>query len=373
MNVGFALLTMFPGRVGGSESYVRGLLDEYAKGNGPDHVTVLANRYVADAYPPTPGGAVEVHQVRSYRPGNRNVSRFAALQWSRAAPRLVAKDVPGDLDLIHYAVTIPVPRVVGVPRVMTLYDVQHHELPAMFSPLERRLRAWAYDDAARDADLVITISERSREAITHHLGVPKERVVAIPLGVDHARFTPDGPTAHAVPERYVFYPANFWPHKNHERLLEAFGRVRDPNLWLVLTGQTYGRESLLKGRERVVHLGHVTADRLAALYRGATGMVFPSLFEGFGLPVLEAMASGCPVAASNDGAVAEVAGQAAVTFDPTDVRAITTAIEGIAGDEGLRAHLKEAGLARASEFTWGATAQRHLAVYHQVLSASGAA
>src|SRR5439155_14771947 len=118
-------------------------------------------------------------------------------------------------------VTVPVGVVPGVPRVVSLLDVQHHELPQAFSPLERRLRAWAYDDAARRADLVITISEHARRGIERWVGVPVERVVAIPLGVDPGRFHPDGPAGlDGLPERYVIYPANFWPHKNHERLLQ---------------------------------------------------------------------------------------------------------------------------------------------------------
>lgn len=364
---------MFPGRVGGSETYVRGLLGEYAAGHGPERVTVLANRHVMAAYAPGDAGSVAFHHVRSYRPGDSNATRFAALQWARMRPPAVARDVPPGLDLVHYPVTIPIPRVEGVPHVVSLLDVQHHELPQMFSPAERRLRRWAYDDAARAAQLVVTISEHSRETIVERLGIPAERVLAIPLGVDHARFTPDGDAPEDVRERYVFYPANMWPHKNHERLLDAFASVRDPDLQLVLTGQTYGRERLLAGRKGVLHLGHVSGERLAALYRGAVATVFPSLFEGFGLPVLEAMASGCPVATSSRGSLAEVAGDAALTFDPENTEAIAAAIERLAGDAQLRARLREAGIARAAGFTWAATAERHTAAYAQLVSPTGAA
>jgi glycosyltransferase involved in cell wall biosynthesis len=363
VHVGLALLTMFPGRVGGSETYVRGLLSEFGKGNGPERVTVLGNRHVMDAY--SDNGPVQLHHVRSYQPGDSNATRFAALQFARVAPRAAARDVPGDLDLIHYPVTIPIPRVPGKPSVVSLLDVQHHELPQMFSALERRLRAWAYDDAAREADVVVTISEHSRGAIVERLGIDAERVVAIPLGVDHARFSPDGPRADGVPERYVFYPANMWPHKNHERLLDAFERVDDEDLWLVLTGQPYGNEALLEGRERVLHLGHVSAEQIVELYRGAVGLVFPSLFEGFGLPVLEAMACGTAVATSERGSLAEVAGDAALTFDPEDVDAIAAAIVRLASDDVLRAELREKGIARAAHFTWAATAEQHLQVYER--------
>ncbi|MEA2493354.1 MAG: hypothetical protein QOJ29_1265 [Thermoleophilaceae bacterium] len=371
MHLGFALLTMFPGRVGGSETYVHGLLSEFGKGNGPDQVTVLANRHVMEAY--KDDGPVHLHHVRSYRPGDRNATRFAALQRARIAPRAVARDAPRDFDLLHYPVTIPVPRLPDVPTIVSLLDVQHHELPHLFSPLERRLRAWAYDDAAREADLVVTISEHSRRTIAERLGIDLERIVAIPLGVDHTRFTPEGPSADGVPQRYVFYPANMWPHKNHERMLDAFARAEDDDLWLVLTGQPYGNEKLLDGRERVLHLGHVSAAEIVGLYRGALGLVFPSLFEGFGLPVLEAMACGCPVATSNRGSLAEVAHGAALEFDPEDVDAIAAAIDRLASDEALRADLRAKGMAHAARFTWGATAHRHVQVYERALSGSARA
>jgi glycosyltransferase involved in cell wall biosynthesis len=360
VHVALALLTLFPGRVGGSEANVRGLVGEFARGGGPQRLTVLANRHVMRAYA---GAGVPLRHVRSYRPGDSDPTRFAAMLAARVAPRLAARDVPAGIDVVHYPVTVPVPRVAGACTVVTLLDVQHHELPGMFSRGERWLRAWAYDETARAADRVLTISEHARRGIVEHLGVAPERVEAIALGVDHARFTPDGPAARGLPERYVLYPANMWPHKNHERLLAAFARCKDHDLHLVLSGQTYGRERLLAGRERVHHLGHIPADDMPGLYRGALAVVFPSLFEGFGLPSLEAMACGTAVAASNRGAVAEVCGDAALAFDPEDVEEIAAAIERVTQDELLRARLRDAGVARAARFTWAATAAAHLRAY----------
>lgn len=366
VHVALSLLTLFPGRVGGSESNVRGLLGEFADGHGPERVTVLANRHVMTPYAGYARGPVTLRQVRSYRCGDGTATRFAAMNAGRLLPVLDGRDY----DLVHYLATVPVPRVRGTARVVSLLDVQHHALPQMFSAMERRLRAWAYDDAAREADLVLTISEHAREGIIERLGVAPERVVSIALGVDHARFSPDGPLPAerlALPERYVLYPANMWPHKNHAQLLQAFAALGDPDLWLVLTGQTYGHENLLAGQPRVRHLGHVPAGELPALYRGATAVVFPSLFEGFGLPPLEAMACAIPVAASDRGAIAEVCGDAALLFDPDDVEAMTAAIGQVTGDEALRSRLRAAGPARAAGFTWRAAAQRHVEAYALVL------
>src|SRR5205823_6561493 len=138
------------------------------------------------------------------------------------------------------------------------------------------------------------------------------------------------------------------------------------------TGQTYGRGDLLAGVERVRHLGHVPTERMPALLRGARAMVFPSLFEGFGLPPLEAMACGTPVAASDRGALAEVCGDAALAFDPEDVDAIAEAIARVAGDEGLRADLRERGLRAAAGFTWRACAEAHFEAYRAARAAAPA-
>jgi glycosyltransferase involved in cell wall biosynthesis len=364
MHVGVSLLTLFPGRVGGSETYVRGLLGQFSRGHGPERLTVLANRHVMAAYGDE---GVQLRKVAAYRSGDSNLTRFLAMNMGRVRPVL-----DGDqFDVLHYPVTVPIPRVRDTPTVVTLLDVQHHELPQMFSRAERWLRGWAYDDAARRADVVVTISEHAKAGIEHHLGIQAERIEVIPLGVDHDRFRPEGPRplAGELPDRYIVYPANLWPHKNHTRLLDAFDRVDDDSLHLVMTGQAYGRESLVAGRERVHLLGHVPLERLPTIYRGAIAMVFPSLFEGFGLPVLEAMACGTPVACSNRGAVAEVTGDATLGFDPTDEEQIADAILSVSSDEELRRRLRAAGLAHARRFTWARSAEAHVDAYERALGA----
>jgi glycosyltransferase involved in cell wall biosynthesis len=328
---------------------VRGLLGAFAAdGAGPERLTVLGNRHMGGEYAGWP-----VRHVPEYRPGDSNLTRFLAMSSGRFHPRIDG----GEFDVVHYPVTVPVPNIHGAPRVVTLLDVQHHELPQMFSPGERMFRRWAYDDAARKADQVITISEHARQGIVDRLGIPAERVHAVHLGVDHDRFTPDGPRREGLPERYVVYPANLWPHKNHEGLLKAWEQVQDSDLHLVLSGQTYGRPA--PEGERVIHIGHIPLDEMPSLLRGAEALIFPSLFEGFGLPILEAMACGTPVAASNRGAIAEVAGSAALLFDPEDTEEMAAAIEAVVRDERLR----EGSVAHAAAFTWQATAERHLEVY----------
>jgi glycosyltransferase involved in cell wall biosynthesis len=382
LRLGFSLLTLFPGRVGGSETNVRGLLRAYGAGHGPEEVVVLANRHVTGPYASFAGGPVEIREVRSYRPGDSRATRFAAMAWAGVTPGRATRDVPAGLDILHYPVTVPIPRFEG-PRVLTLFDVQHLEMPEFFSRAERAYRHFAYDRAAREATLVVTSSAHSRERAIELAGVDPERIEVVALGIDHTRFSlepaegDDGLLAPLdLPERFVVYPANLWPHKNHERLLTALGRAEDRSLELILTGQPYGRLDALMARARdagvagrVRHLGFVEAGVVPALYRRARALVFPSLYEGFGAPPLEAMACGCPVASSTRASLRELVDGAAETFEAEDPESIARALDRVASDEALRERLRTAGLSRAAGFTWEAAARRHTELYERTLGA----
>jgi glycosyltransferase involved in cell wall biosynthesis len=377
VHVAFSLLTLFPGRVGGSEANVQGLLREFSAGNGPSRVSVLANALVMEAYRDLVSGPVSLHMVRRYRQGDGSLTRAGAMTMGALRPRRLTSELPSGIDVLHHPVTVPVLRMPGVPTVATVYDLQHREMPGLFTRAERAYRRWAYEGAARRADLVITTSEYSRERLVEIAGIPADRVVSVAMGIDVDRFRPDPGPADAtlaerlsLPERYVVYPANLWPHKNHRPLVDALAKVADDELHLLLTGQDYGRGDGLREHARragvdgrVRHLGFLSADDVPALYRKASAMIFPSLYEGFGSPPLEAMACGCPVASSTRGSLADVVGSAALTFNPESVEEIAASIARIAEDETLRSRLREAGLARASRFTWGAAARRHCELY----------
>jgi glycosyltransferase involved in cell wall biosynthesis len=378
-DVGILLATLTPGHVGGSETYARGLLGAFAAGHGPARATVLAHRPAARTLDGL-GGAVAVHELRGAAPPAGGPARAAWLVRALAGARVRPARGLG-VDVVHAPLTIPVPGVAGVPLVVTLHDVAHHEVPASFSAAERAFRRVAYDAPARRAALVVTDSEHARGEIAARLGIAGERIVAIHHGLDHARFSPDADhddDARALAplglpdRRFVVYPANLWVHKNHERLLEGLAASGTGDLALVLTGQRgprWARLQELAARlgvaTRLHHLGYVPGAALPALYRRADGLVFPSLFEGFGAPPLEAMACGCPVAASAAGAVAEVTGVAALRFDGRDPAAIGDALRRLAEDDALRARLRAAGLAHAAAFTWARTARAHVEAYER--------
>jgi glycosyltransferase involved in cell wall biosynthesis len=203
---------------------------------------------------------------------------------------------------------------------------------------------------------VVVTSEFVRQRAVELLELDPARIYVIPHAIDHALFRLGDESR----EQFLLYPARPWPHKNHTRLFEAFALLRQsrPELRLVLTGG--GLEQLEPLPAGIECRGIVPAEELASLYRRAACLVFPSLYEGFGLPPLEAMASGCPVAAARAGAIPEVCDDAAVLFDPEDAEAIAA---GVLEAEARATELRGLGLAHSAGFTWDASARRHEDVY----------
>jgi glycosyltransferase involved in cell wall biosynthesis len=347
MRIGLSLLTLVPGISGGSETYARELVRALAR--------VGTNEYVA-LVPPLArdaGDGLPTIVAETYPSSTTTAGRLRAMGSATVRPAPL-RSLLTTADLVHYPLTVPLPRPEG-PHVLTLLDVQHLDLPHLFSRAERHFRRFAYDRAARRATEVIVISEFARERVVERLALDPAHVHAVWLGVDHTRFTP-APDVEREP--LLLYPARPWPHKNHARLLEAFRAIRRgrPELRLLLTGVGHDSSSLPDG----VEARAVSGAELVDLYRRAACLVFPSLYEGFGLPPVEAMACGCPVAASATGSLPEVCGDAAVLFDPLDPEAIAVGV-----DEALArsAELSERGLRRAATFTWDETARAHDRIY----------
>nr|MBA3843494.1 glycosyltransferase family 4 protein [Actinomycetota bacterium] len=221
----------------------------------------------------------------------------------------------------------------------------------------RAFRAVAWARSVRHADRVIVISEFVRDRAVEQLGLDPERIRVVYLGVDHERLRPGT----SPREEFLLYPARSWPHKNHARLFAAFALLREsqPDLRLVLTGG--GTFPTLP--DGVESRGHLPVAEVDDLMRRAAVLVFPSLYEGFGLPPIEAMACGCPVACSSTGSLPEVTGGAARLFDPEDPAAIAAGIEDV-----LRApeEWSRLGLERAASFSWDRTAREHDAVYAEL-------
>jgi glycosyltransferase involved in cell wall biosynthesis len=350
LDVALSMLTLVPGAMGGSETYARALTRELAASSDVD-----ATAYVAAIGAGFSEGVPE-RVVRGVGGGASTRSRLTTLAQAALRRRSIRASWAG-ADVVHYPFTAPVPRpAAATPFVVSLLDVQHLDLPGLFGRAERAYRRRFYDAAARDADVVVTISEFAKSRIVALLGIDPARIVVAPLGVDVAEFEPNlGPR-----ENLLLYPARGWPHKNHAALFEAFSLLRadDPTLRLVLTGGGLdGLGALPAGVEARGLVGH---GELRELYRTAAALVFPSLYEGFGLPPLEAMASGCPVAASSSASLPEICADAAVLFDAREPASIAAGVrDALARGDDLR----DRGLARARSFTWAACAAAHMRAY----------
>jgi glycosyltransferase involved in cell wall biosynthesis len=238
-------------------------------------------------------------------------------------------------------------------------DIQHVFFPHFFSRSERAYRRLAYGWSVRRSGLVIAISEHVADTLVERFGVERERIRVIHLGLDHERLSP----GEGEREPFLLYPARPWPHKNHDRLFEAFALLRRerPELRLVLTGEGTERLRVPEGAEA---RGRISQEELVGLYRTAAALVFPSLYEGFGQPPLEAMACGCPVAASTAGSLPEVCGDAARMFDPYSVDEIAAATADVLEDPEPWVRR---GLAQAALFNWDECARRHEAVYRKLI------
>ena len=295
-------------------------------------------------------------------------------------PWVLHRERPDVFHAPHYVL----PPATRCRSVVTIHDCIH----LMFPQYLRNRAAYVYArasmwSAARQAQRILTVSEASKRDIIHFFNVPPEKVVVVYNAIEE-RFaqTPSGDAIERVRERYqlnhpfVLYVGNIKPHKNLVRLIEAFAELRRrgfDELKLLIIGDEISKLPALR---RAVHshklhkhvrfLGYLEDETLASLYRLASVFVFPSLYEGFGLPPLEAMASGTPVVTSNVSSMPEVTGDAAVLVDPYDVHSIVEGIERVLRGPELSAELRRKGFARAREFSWERSVERTRQVYHEV-------
>ncbi len=254
-------------------------------------------------------------------------------------------------------------------RCVCIYDIQHLDCASLFPPADRWKRDKAFSKAIRCADLIATISDFSARQIRKHFSIPQDQVCVIYAGPSQACEI-DNQSNKA--SDFIFYPANAWPHKNHGRLVEAFQilRKRSPSLSLIFTGdQGQGAEirRLIRDTPGLEHLGYVSAEKLQELMRSAKCLVFPSLYEGFGMPVIEALRVGTPVACSNTTSLPEVGGEAAEYFDPNDAVQIAQAVER-AISNASNPDWQERAKRQSAKFTFDRTAKLLLEAIEEVSS-----
>ncbi len=286
------------------------------------------------------------------------------------------------VDLVHFLLTLGF--LTKVPSIYQPHDLQHLHLPDYFPPEEIARRELTYRTFCDRASLVVMMTSWGKEDLVARYGLPEEKVAVVPWGSVLSNYpTPSDADLEAIrnrmrlPERILLFPAQTWPHKNHLGFLDALAVLRD-RLGLEVTAICPGKQTehfaVIQARaselglsEQVHFPGFVTPLELRALYTMATALVFPSLFEGWGLPVSEALSIGLPVTCSAIPSLLDVAGDAALTFDPNNPDQIADRIARLWNDRPLRQSLAERGRRRSERFTFDHTARLFRAHYRRIV------
>ncbi len=367
MRVGINVSFLHSGS-GGIRVYVRNLVDALARVDGDtEYVLYSKLPFTSDLIAETS------HMQRLLIPPilkERHLPLASSLVLARAR-----------VDVVHEQITAPF--IVGRPIVVTIHDILHEHYPQFYTPNVLRYIRITTPLTVRRAAAIITDSEFSRQGIIRRYQAPPEKVVVAPLAPDPIyRPIRDPDRLRVVRDRYgagkrfILFSGALKPTKNLPRVLDAYVRLRragaihhrlvlaGSRAWVIDDLLTVARESGYA--EDIVFTGYVPDEDLVALYNAADLFVHPSLFEGFGLPPLEAMACGTAVVTSNTSALPEVVGDAAIMIDPFDVEALATAMARVLDDGDLRADLEARGLARAAQFTWERTARIVHGVYQSI-------
>ena len=340
----------------GIGNYLVGMLTGLLEAGGGHEIVAFA--------PVGPRGARRVREALDGIPVERRIvtvppsSHTWRTAWSRLGSPAVER-LAGRLDAFHFSDWMYPAQRAGI-RSTTVYDLSPVHHPDWVAPLTARMHGRKYAEAARSCDVVFAISSYTARDVTETLGVPAERIAIAHPGV-HARFSTDGDRAD-LGAPYVLSVATLEPRKNLSALVEAFTllRTRRPELQLVVAGApvTWAEQDL--AAEGVRALGFVPDTELPGLYRGAAALAYPSLLEGFGMPVIEAMACGTPVVASSHSSLDDAAGEAAIRADPRSPEALAAGIERALSE---RERLVPLGLEHARRFTWKACGEALLAGY----------
>jgi len=376
----------------GLNAHLLSLTQTYRSAGINGYIYQLLNRLPGGA---TPGAELEfvayLHDLNFRPPQGLQVIRsrwnttnpWRRILWEQSALAAASRG----LDLLH-CLAFAAPLAAACPTIVTVHDLSFLRFPEAFRRTNRTYLSLFTRLSVRRAARVIAGSESTRRDVIALCGAPPERVVTVPYGVSE-EFRPASPDAveafrrnKGLPERYILFLGTLEPRKNISRLIEAYGVLRRradvaiPKL-VIAGGKGWFYETLftqvvdLDLMDQVIFGGYVPADEVVWWYRAAEMFVYPSRFEGFGLPVLEAMASGVPTITSTASSLPEVAGNAALLVDPDDTEALAGAMNRLLVDGDLAATLREAGPRQAAQFPWARTAAETLAVYRSILQLTG--
>ena len=283
-----------------------------------------------------------------------------------------------NIDLLH-SMAFVTPLLSTCPAVITVYDLSFYHFPERFPALQRLYLSSQTRRSCQRARRIITISESSRQDVHHFLGVPLNRIDVVMPGVDpvYQPLPADEVAAFRHKqglERFILHVGTLQPRKNIPVLIEAMARLQEPDLKLVLVGgkgwlydDIFQQVQALGLANQIVFTGYVPDDDLPLWYNAAELLVFPSVYEGFGLPVVEAMACGTPVIAANSSSIPEAVGEAGLLFAPNDVETLVNQMTAVLTDINLQNKLRQQGLAHAQTFSWERAGRETAAVYKRAL------
>ena len=384
MHVGLNALDLSSGRAGGIETYFRNLLAALQSLPAEEDRFTILCLSPAGAELTLTSPAFHLREFAWGRPSPGWLLRRALRQ--AGGPDLLAPLVNRlHLDVVHHPFTTINTPGLRAPAVLSFMDMQHEFFPENFAPQELRRRRGAYRASVAAAARVIAISAHVKGTLVDVYGVDPEKIDVVYFGsgpefrpVDDPARVAAARRRHGLDRPFLYYPAASWPHKDHVTLLRALRLLLDRGRFdgeLVLTGVAREASGLVQAeierlglRDRVRLLGYLPPGELPELYAAAEMLVFPSLFEGFGLPLVEAMACGCPVVCTDATSLPEIAGGAALLFEPGSPEALADRVAEVLEEPDLRRRLRAAGLARAAEFRWDRAARETVAVYRRAAS-----
>lgn len=373
MRIGINALYLIPGGVGGTEVYLTSLLAALARIDDRNEYFVFINRETA-ADPP--GLSDRYHLVPC---AVRAANRPYRILWEQAVLPFAVHRCAIDV-LFNPGFTMPV--LCRCPSVTVFHDLQHKRHPEFFRWFDLPFWNFFLHASARRSASLIAVSQATADDLERYYPGTLRKTAVVPHGVDAECFRIGERRARqqnaSGRQKYLLTVSTLHPHKNLERLMEAFGifRTSHPGVRLVIAGLRGFAAAELEERRRelglegcVAFTGWIPRNDLYALFEGADAYIAPSRFEGFGMPILEALAAGIPSACSGIAPMSEIAGTAATQFDPDSVLAIAAAMAGIADDPGFRARAKIAGPERARQFDWDKTAELTLREIEKLVSA----
>lgn len=375
MKIGISLLDFQPGNSGGIETYGRDLISGLELAQTPyDFFILLDSRNAGSIKVTNPRFKIIYCDKRSVI--HRGINKLKIADFS--IDKMVATTISHlQLDILHFPLQTIRESLQKLPvkKINSIMDIQQEYMPGNFVKEDLAFRKKAYISSCNVSDHIISISKFTKRSLVDKFGIDPHKITTVYLNYNEELYNSAVQNSHMVEGKYLFYPAATWPHKNHIRLIKAFFifHKKHSDFKLVLTGvkkqkskELYELVSKLGIGDAVNMLGYLSYDELPGVFKAAYGLIFPSLFEGFGIPILESMAVGCPVAASKVTSIPEVAGNAALYFNPTNTKSIEGAMTKLVENRELRSKLINRGFSRVKEFTKADMVINTLNVYEKV-------